>query len=136
MNHRFTPDMLRPPRRHKDTAGRPSSPGVDSPSRTGFGVEGGRGLGVEGGLGFELPEWGVRGGGGGGRGLDALPLLAASSVRRLLPVSEFARPGEGPLGGLGRGWPFDEGLSLDDDRPCDEDGLPLDDGLLLDEDLP
>ncbi len=92
-----------------------SSPGVDSPSRTGFGVEGGRG--VEGGLGFELLECRVRGGGGGGRGFDELPLLAASSVRRLLPVSGCERPGEGPAGSLGRGWPFDDGLSLDDDRP-------------------
>lgn len=66
-------------------------------------MEGGRGLGVEGGLGFELPECGVRGRGGGGRGLDALSLLAASSVRRLLPVS-VCPPAEGPLGrgGLGR----------------------------------
>lgn len=82
----------------------------------GFGVDGGRGF-VEGGLGFELLEVGVRGGGGGGRGLDAPPLLVVSCGRRLLPVSVCARAGAGPLGGLGRGLPFDEGLSPDDDRP-------------------
>ena len=97
-----------------------SSPGVDTPSPGGFGVEGGRGLGVEGGLGFEPPECGVRGRGGGGRDREALSLLAASSVRRLFPVS-VCRPDEGPLGGRGRDWPSDddEGLSPDDDRPCE-----------------
>lgn len=79
-------------------------------------------MGVVGGLGLELLECGVRGGGGGGRGLDALPLLVASCDRRLLPVSVGARAGAGPLGGLGRGLTFDDGLSPDDDRPCD-DGL-------------
>lgn len=118
-----------------------SSPGVDPLSRGGFGVEGGRGLGVEGGLGFELPDCGVRGGGGGGRGLAALSSLAASSVRRLLPVSVCARPGEGPLGGLGRDVPSNDGLSPDDDRPCElygdlwRDDPPFDDGLSMDEDL-
>lgn len=118
-----------------------SSPGVDPPSRDGFGVEGGRGLGVEGGLGLEPPECGVRGRGGGGRCLDALSLPLASSVRRLLPLSG-CRPGEGPLGGLGRDWPPEDGLSPDEDRPCGAYGdLPwddpwCDDGLSRDDDLP
>lgn len=129
--------------RSRDASQSCSSPGVDPPSRGGgFGVEGGRGLGVEGGLGFELPECGVRGGGGGGRGLDALSLLAASSVRRLFPFS-VCRPGDGPLGGLGRvAWPPGDGLPPDNDRPCElcgdfpRDGPPFDDDLSLDEDLP